>query len=91
MANAKSNLVGTTFHDLKEIIALVGNKDRVRICLDTCHLFAAGYDIRTRETYRATMKKFDDEVGNGYLAGVHLNDSKAEFSSCKDLHENIGL
>lgn len=91
MANAKSNLVGTTFHDLASIIALVENKDRVRICLDTCHLFAAGYDIRTREAYRDTMKKFDDEVGNGYLAGVHLNDSKAELGACKDLHENIGL
>lgn len=67
------------------------DKSRVRICLDTCHLFAAGYDIRTPETYAETMRKFDSEVGNGYLAGMHLNDSKAELAACKDLHENIGL
>lgn len=67
------------------------DKSRVRICLDTCHLFAAGYDIRTPETYAETMQKFDSEVGNGYLAGMHLNDSKAELGACKDLHENIGL
>ncbi len=91
MANAKSNLVGTEFEDLAGIISQVENKDRVRVCLDTCHMFAAGYDIRTPELYHATMKKFNEVVGNGYLGGMHLNDSKAEFGSCKDLHENIGL
>lgn len=73
------------------MIALVEDKSRVRVCLDTCHLFAAGYDIRTKETYTETMRKFGEEVGWEYLAGVHLNDSKAAFGSCKDLHENIGL
>ncbi|ORY31935.1 xylose isomerase-like protein [Naematelia encephala] len=91
MANANSNIIGTTFHDLASIIALVTDRSRVRICLDTCHLFAAGYDIRTPETYRETFRKFNEEVGNGYLAGVHLNDSKADLGGCKDLHENIGL
>lgn len=91
MANAKSNLVGTAFTDLAAIIAQVEDKTRVRVCLDTCHMFAAGYDIRTRESYNAVMKQFNEEVGNGYLGGIHLNDSKTELGSNKDLHENIGL
>lgn len=90
-ANANSNLIGTTFHDLSCIISFVTDKSRVRICLDTCHLFAAGYDIRTPAAYAEAMRKFDDEVGNGYLGGMHLNDSKADLGACKDLHENIGL
>ncbi|WWC59885.1 uncharacterized protein I303_102447 [Kwoniella dejecticola CBS 10117] len=91
MANAGSNIVGTAFSELASIIALVENKDRVRVCLDTCHLFASGYDLRTEESYADTMKKFDEEVGNGYLGGMHLNDSKADLAGNKDLHENIGL
>ena len=91
MANAKSNLVGTDFKDLKAMIDQVEDKDRVRVCLDTCHLFAAGYDIRTPEKYQETMEKFDEQVGMEYLGGVHLNDSKTDLGSCKDLHENIGL
>ncbi|WVW79866.1 hypothetical protein I302_101836 [Kwoniella bestiolae CBS 10118] len=91
MANAGSNIVGTAFSELAAIIALVEDKSRVRVCLDTCHLFAAGYDLRTPEAYAETMKKFDEEVGNGYLGGMHLNDSKADLAGNKDLHENIGL
>ncbi|WWC68894.1 uncharacterized protein I206_102830 [Kwoniella pini CBS 10737] len=91
MANAGSNIVGTAFSELASIIALVEDKSRVRVCLDTCHLFASGYDLRTEETYAETMKKFDEEVGNGYLGGMHLNDSKADLAGNKDLHENIGL
>jgi AP endonuclease-1 len=91
-ANAKSpNMIGTAFSDLAGIIALVEDKSRVRVCLDTCHLFAAGYDIRTKEVFEETMSKFGAEVGWEYLAGVHMNDSKAAFASGKDLHENIGL
>lgn len=67
------------------------DKTRVRVCLDTCHLFAAGYDIRTPESYANVMKEFDEKVGNGYLAGIHLNDSKMGLGEKKDLHENIGL
>jgi AP endonuclease-1 len=76
---------------LAGIIALVENKSRVRVCLDTCHLFAAGYDIRTPEAYEKTMTEFDEVVGLEYLAGMHLNDSKAGLGGKKDLHENIGL
>ncbi|WRT65362.1 uncharacterized protein IL334_002305 [Kwoniella shivajii] len=91
MANAGSNIVGTAFPELAAIIGLVEDKTRVRVCLDTCHLFAAGYDLRTPEAYAETMRKFDEEVGNGYLGGIHLNDSKADLAGNKDLHENIGL
>lgn len=73
------------------MIALVDDKTRVRVCLDTCHLFAAGYDLRTPDAYADTMSKFATEVGNHYLAGIHLNDSKAELGGNRDLHENIGL
>lgn len=90
-ANAGSNIVGTAWSDLSSIIKLVEDKSRVRVCIDTCHTFAAGYDIRTPETYAETMRKFDEVVGNKYLAGVHLNDSKAGLGANKDLHENIGL
>lgn len=91
MANAGSNILGTAFSDLKAMIDLVDDKERVRVCLDTCHLFAAGYDIRTPEAYAKTMKEFDETVGNKYLAGIHLNDSKGELGCNRDLHENIGL
>jgi AP endonuclease-1 len=91
MANAGSNIIGTTFYDLACMIALVEDKSRVRVCLDTCHMFAAGYDIRSQEAYTETMAKFDAEVGNKYLGGIHLNDSKVELGANRDLHENIGL
>lgn len=86
-----SNIIGTAFTDLKAMIDLVEDKSRVRVCLDTCHTFAAGYDIRTPETFAETMDKFEKEVGWEYLAGVHMNDSKKGLGSSKDLHENIGL
>jgi AP endonuclease-1 len=69
----------------------VEDQSRIRICLDTCHMFAAGYDIRTPKAYEDTMRKFGEDVGFKYLGGMHLNDSKAALASCKDLHENIGL
>lgn len=91
MANAGSNIIGTSFQELASMIDLVEDKSRVRVCLDTCHLFASGYDMRTAEAYAETMAKFDAEVGNKYLAGIHLNDSKVELGAHRDLHENIGL
>lgn len=91
MANAGSNTIGTTFNDLKSMIDLVDDKTRVRVCIDTCHLFASGYDMRTAEAYAETMAKFDAEVGNKYLGGIHMNDSKVDLGANRDLHENIGL
>lgn len=58
--------------------------------MDTCHMFAAGYDIRTAKGWDAVLKEFDAKVGMHYLMGVHLNDSKTELGSNKDRHENIG-
>jgi AP endonuclease-1 len=84
------NTIGGTFADLAEIIALVDNKDRVGVCLDTCHVFAAGYDLRTPEAYAATMEEFDNVVGLKYLRALHINDSKAPLSSYRDLHARIG-
>ncbi|KAF9879193.1 hypothetical protein CkaCkLH20_03426 [Colletotrichum karsti] len=89
MAGA-GNVIGTKFEDLKEIIDKVEDKERVGVCIDTCHAFAAGYDLRTPEKFEETMKEFDEVVGNKYLKAFHLNDSKAPFASHRDLHANIG-
>ncbi|EUC37328.1 hypothetical protein COCCADRAFT_33421 [Bipolaris zeicola 26-R-13] len=84
------NTIGGTFSDLAAIIKLVEDKSRVGVCLDTCHVFAAGYDLRTPEAYAETMKKFDEEIGLEYLKAFHINDSKAPLSSHRDLHARIG-
>ncbi|KAG5637637.1 hypothetical protein H0H81_003862 [Sphagnurus paluster] len=90
MAGA-GNVVGGDFAHLAAIIAQVEDKTRVGVCLDTCHMFAAGYDIRKKEDWDATLKKFDDQIGLSYLRGMHLNDSKTPHNSKKDRHESIGL
>jgi deoxyribonuclease-4 len=82
--------VGYRFEHLAAIIEMAADKNRVGVCLDTCHTFAAGYDLRTPETYEATMKAFDDIVGFQYLKGMHLNDSKVGFASRKDRHHSLG-
>ncbi|KAI5846765.1 DNA-lyase [Tricharina praecox] len=84
------NVVGSSFEDLRDIIAGVTDKSRVGVCLDTCHLFAAGHDISTPAGYDQVMKNFDDIVGRQYLCALHLNDSKGPLGSKKDLHCNIG-
>ncbi|PVI02211.1 AP endonuclease [Periconia macrospinosa] len=84
------NTIGGTFQDLADIISHVKNKNRVGVCLDTCHVFAAGYDLRTPEAYSSTMKEFDEVIGLKYLKAIHVNDSKAPLASHRDLHANIG-
>lgn len=84
------NTIGGTFKDLGQIIELVENKDRVGVCLDTCHVFAAGYDLRTPNSFGEVMDKFDKEIGLGYLKAFHMNDSKAPLASHRDLHACIG-
>ncbi len=84
-----SNL-GYRFEHLAHLIDGVEDKSRIGVCLDTCHTFTAGYDLRTRETYDATMQSFDEIVGFEYLKGMHLNDSKPELGSRVDRHESIG-
>ncbi|KAJ4320619.1 DNA-(apurinic or apyrimidinic site) lyase [Fusarium piperis] len=84
------NVIGSTWEDLRDIIALVEDKERVGVCIDTCHAFAAGHDLRTPEAFKKTVDSFNDIVGHKYLKAFHLNDSKAPFNSNRDLHANIG-
>ncbi|KAI1780068.1 AP endonuclease [Hypoxylon cercidicola] len=86
----QGNVIGCRFEDLRDIIALVEDKTRVGVCIDTCHAFAAGYDLRAPEAFEDTMSKFNSIVGADYLKAFHLNDSKAPFDSHRDLHANIG-
>lgn len=88
--SGQKNIIGSKFEDLFDIIELVNDKSRVGVCLDTCHLFAAGYDIRTKDAYEQTMAEFDKIIGFKYLKGVHVNDCKSELGSGLDRHENIG-
>ena len=64
--------------------------ERVGVCIDTCHLFTSGYDIRDEESYKQTMKKFDTIVGFQYLKGMHLNDSKPDLGKRVDRHDSLG-
>ncbi|CAD6193952.1 unnamed protein product [Caenorhabditis auriculariae] len=86
----QGNTIGGKFEELRDIIDKVKNKDRIGVCIDTCHIFAAGYDIRKKESYDDTMRKFGEIVGFEYLKAIHLNDSKADLGSHLDRHENIG-
>jgi deoxyribonuclease-4 len=82
--------IGYTFEQLALIIKHIKDKDRVGICFDTCHTFAAGYDIRTPEAYAKTMEKFDGIIGLDNLYMIHMNDSKKGLGSRIDRHEHIG-
>jgi len=88
-AGQGSNL-GYKFEHLKDIIDLIDDKERIGVCIDTAHIFAAGYDIRTKETYEKTMQEFDKIIGFKYLKGMHINDSKAKFASRVDRHHSLG-
>jgi len=82
--------VGFAFEHLAAIIEAVEDKSRIGVCIDTCHLFAAGYELRDPDAYATTMAAFDDIVGFAYLRGVHLNDAKRPLGSRVDRHERIG-
>jgi deoxyribonuclease-4 len=88
-AGQGSNL-GFRFEHLAKIIDGVEDKSRVGVCIDTCHAFAAGYDLRTVEECEKTFKHFEDVVGFKYLRGMHLNDAKSEFNSRVDRHHSLG-
>ncbi|MFU2316616.1 deoxyribonuclease IV [Rahnella sp. PCH160] len=88
-AGQGSNL-GFRFEHLAKIIDGVEDKSRVGVCIDTCHAFAAGYDLRTVEGCENTFKHFGDVVGFKYLRGMHLNDAKSEFNSRVDRHHSLG-
>lgn len=88
-AGQGSNL-GFSFAQLRRIIDGVRDKERVGVCIDTCHTFAAGYDIATPEGYEATWREFDAVVGPRYLSAMHINDSKKGLASRVDRHESLG-
>jgi deoxyribonuclease-4 len=82
--------LGYTFEQLAYIIDRVENKDHMGVCLDSCHIFAAGYPLIDPKEYRKTIKTFDEVVGLDRLRVFHLNDSKKEYGSKRDRHEHIG-
>ncbi|AUI85317.1 deoxyribonuclease IV [Vibrio azureus] len=88
-AGQGSNL-GWKFEHLADIIAQVEDKTRVGVCLDTCHTFSAGYDLRTKEDCERTFAEFDHVVGMNYLKAMHINDSKVALASRVDRHESLG-
>lgn len=88
-AGQGSNL-GFKFEHLAAIIDGVEDKSRVGVCIDTCHAFAAGYDLRTEETCEQTFKELGEVVGFNYLRGMHLNDAKSAFNSRVDRHHSLG-
>ncbi len=88
MAGQK-NAVGSSFADLARIMELAGGD--LGVCLDTCHAYAAGYDLAGEEGVASTLAEFDREVGLGRLKALHLNDSKGPLGSRLDRHENIGM
>lgn len=82
--------LGHTFDQLRRIMAGVSRPERLGVCLDSCHVFAAGYDIRRRDGYEAMMDEFDSLIGLEHLRAVHLNDSRRECGSRVDRHDHIG-
>ncbi len=81
--------IGSKFSELGAIIKKVNNL-RLKICLDTCHLYAAGYDIKTPMGLKTTLEEFEQEIGLKNLAAIHANDCKFDLGSGRDRHENIG-
>ncbi|KAL7868983.1 hypothetical protein AOLI_G00129710 [Acnodon oligacanthus] len=88
--SGQGSTVGGQFNELKSIIDLVRDQTRVGVCLDTCHAFAAGYDISSTGGVKSVLEEFDQVVGLNYLRAVHLNDSKGKLGCHLDRHEDIG-
>jgi deoxyribonuclease-4 len=82
--------VGFSFQHLADIIAQVDDKTRVGVCIDTCHSFTAGYNLKDPVEYEKTWMEFEEIVGFGYLRGIHLNDSKKELATRVDRHDSVG-
>ena len=86
----QGNSVGHKFEHLRDIISGVSGHPALTVCLDTCHIFAGGYDIRTKDSYEKTMEEFDSVIGFPRLTLIHLNDSLKPLGSHVDRHEHIG-
>lgn len=82
--------IGYKFEHMRDIIDLVEEKERMSVCIDTAHIFAAGYDLRSEKAYEKTMREFDDIIGLDLLKCYHMNDSKKELGSRVDRHNHIG-
>jgi deoxyribonuclease-4 len=82
--------LGHRFEHHAEVLRAIDDPRRVGVCLDTCHVFAAGYDLRNPHAYRETLDRFEDTIGLSNLMAIHLNDSKRELGSRVDRHEQIG-
>jgi deoxyribonuclease-4 len=86
----QGNHLGHLFEELAQMRELIAEKKRIGVCLDSCHLFAAGYDLRAPATYTNVFKRFDDIVGIEHIKAWHLNDCKNDLGSRVDRHEHIG-
>ncbi len=86
----QGSALGRTFEELAFIMEKIKQTDRVGICIDTCHIFAAGYDLRTTESFLSVFERFDALIGTARLMGMHLNDAKSEFNSHVDRHAPLG-
>jgi len=82
--------LGHTFEQIRLIIDGVEDKSRVGVCIDTCHAYTSGYDVKTARGFQDTFEKFERIIGLKYLKGMHLNDTKKDFGTRVDRHENIG-
>jgi deoxyribonuclease-4 len=89
-AGQGSNL-GFKFEQIKYIIDKVEDKSRVGVCIDTCHAYSAGYDLKTEEGFKKSFEDFDNIIGFNYLKGMHINDSKKALGSRVDRHDNLGV
>lgn len=83
-------ILGHTFDEIAGLVEAAGGSDRVGLCLDSCHLFASGYDIRTAEGIDGVLDEVDGEVGLDRLKALHVNDSKVELGAKRDRHEDLG-
>ena len=86
----QGSAIGYRFEHLAELIEQVKDNKRLAVCYDTCHTFAAGYDIRTKKAYEATFKEFDKVIGLSQLKVIHVNDSMKDLGSRVDRHQHIG-
>lgn len=90
MAGQKNN-IGSRFEELKQILDMLEPRKRFGVCFDTCHAFAAGYDLRSKDKVEDVIAEFDKYVGMKELHVVHLNDSKGDINCNLDRHEHIGM
>lgn len=82
--------IGYNFRQISDIIKNVNDKERIGVCIDTCHAFASGHELNTKKGYEGMWNEFDKIIGFKYLKGMHLNDSKTKHKSRVDRHENLG-